>query len=84
MDLLVGWHPALSHPTLDLQLPMALLPMRSGVPAYLEAYVPQEVEVLGVHPEVFQDQAVGQVTGKTLREGEVAEAGHLLRGVGDD
>lgn len=55
-----------------------------GVPAHLEAHVPQEVEVPGVHPEVFQDEAMGQVIGKILGEGEVTEAGHLLGGVGDD
>lgn len=82
--VLVAWHPALSRPTWNLQLLMALLPMRFGNPAHLEAYVPQEVEVLSIHPEVFQDKAVGQVTGKILWVGEVAEAGHLLRGVGDD
>jgi len=42
-----------------LQPPMVLLPTAFGVPAHLEAYVPQEVEVPGIHPKVLQEEVVG-------------------------
>lgn len=61
--VLTGLHPALSRPTWAmpwyLQPLMALLPMAFEVPTHLEVYVPQEVEVLGVHPKVLQKEAVG-------------------------
>lgn len=60
--VLLGSHLVVSHPTWPmpwyLQPLMALLPMVFGVPAHLEVYVLQEVEVPGVHPKVLQEEAM--------------------------
>lgn len=85
--ILVGSHSTFSH--LTWAMPWYLQPLTTfltvalGAPPHLEVYVLQEVEVLGIHPKVLQEEAVGQVIGKILWEGEVAEAGHLLGAVGD-
>lgn len=61
-----------------------LLPPPRPPGSHPEADVAEQVKVLGVHAEVLHDLGVVHVVGEVLRNGEVAEAHHLLGGVDDD
>lgn len=64
--------------------PLPLPPPPRPPSSHPEADVAEQVEVLGVHAEVLHDLGVVHVVGEVLRDGEVAEAHHLLGGVDDD
>lgn len=64
--------------------PLGVIPKDFLRGTYLEADVPQQVEVLGVVADVLLEPGVVHVVGMVLREGEVGVAHHLLARVGED